>query len=78
MTEELKIYFRDLDYAIDTFIETINAKQRKFEHENDIIYKLMKMKYINKLPRSYPEELRCIPNHLIEKVYGKRKNVLAK
>ena len=77
MNEEMRIYFRDLDYAVETYIETLNARVRKFENENYIIHKLMRMKYIKKIPRSYVEELKCIPEHLITKVYGKRTTVLA-
>jgi len=77
MTEELKSYLRDLDYAFDTAIENVDAKYRKLQRKQDKIDELMRMRFIKKIPSLYVYELQIYSHELIQKVYGKRKTVLA-
>ena len=71
MTEELKNYFRDLDFAVATHIDMLEAKYKRKKAENEIIHKLMRMKYIEKRNLVYINELKCIPTYLIFKVYDR-------
>lgn len=77
MTEDLKYFLIDLDLAVDTVKENFEGKYRKFKHENEIIDKLMHMRFIKKLDRVYAEECSIFSQRLIDKVYGKRTSVLA-
>lgn len=70
MTKELEIYFKDVDYAVETFIESLNARYKRQRFENELIHELMVMKYIEKRDVQYIYDLKCIPYHLIQRVYG--------
>jgi len=69
MTEELRVFFIDLDFAVETAKENIEGKFRKYQKDNETIHKLMRMKYLKKTEKSYVLELGFIPKHLIDKVY---------
>ena len=69
MTEELKSYFRDVDYAVDTFIEGLDSRYRRWKHEQDTIDDVMKLRFIKKRDENFVREIQWIPEHIIKKIY---------